>query len=90
MDLETLMAKNAVISGQLDKAVVVIDRYEEKIKELDEEIDILAKKSMYAEQNEITMKGIMVQNITESNAEKQRLLGEIQELKGVLRQLRNK
>lgn len=87
-DIDTIRAAYAAQSGQLDKAIIEIDRLREESGKFKNDLDIMIQKTIHAETNENKYKQIMTQNLTESNAQMQSYIGEIQELKGVIQQLK--
>ena len=87
MDLDNVLVAKNVLERQLVNAKAEIETGKTVIGKLQNEITLLISKVTNSEQNEIRMRGIMTQNITESNETKQSLLVEIGELKSTLREL---
>lgn len=87
-DIENVLAAKSVSDQQLNKAINAVNLYEKEIEKIKSELEVMTQKALHAEENEQRMRNIMTQNIVASNKEKQLLLDEILELKGVIKQLR--
>lgn len=88
MDIENVMAAWAVEKDQLDKAKVMLERYEARIIELEGIAKVLEQKTIEAQQDANQMRLIMTQNITESNQKINGYVENIQNLQATVRGLK--
>lgn len=68
MDVETLLTKNAILTRQLDSAILSINSYERQLEEKDSIISIIESKLNEAKQDTEQMRAVMTKVITDSNA----------------------
>jgi predicted nucleic acid-binding Zn-ribbon protein len=83
-DIEVYMEAARLLEKQVENAIVEIERRDEKIKGLQDEVKLMHQKVINTEKDRDQMRSIMTQNITESNAKLNSYLGEIAELKAAL------
>lgn len=88
MDIENVMAAWAVEKDQLDKAKVMLERYEARIIELEGIAKVLEQKTIEAQQDANQMRLIMTQNITESNQKINEYVENIKNLQATVRGLK--
>lgn len=79
MDYDTLFFKNTVIEEQLNKAKLIIERYEKALVEKQTEINLLGNKLEEAERDVEQVRRIMTDNITQTNEKLQDYLNEIEQ-----------
>jgi len=89
MDYDNLFVSYNEAKNQLEKSIAEIDTLNDKYDDLLTQNRAWINKVNNAEKDAQQVRNIMTQNIVDSNAKNQSYLGEIQELRGIIKQLKS-